>query len=150
MDYIKDLILIISFGLSIVNLFFTIMSSKSAITSSEVSLYDILLKSRASMQNLCLRELYNNEVQNESKRESENNQSFDAVFDAEIESYLNSFNLACGLYISGAINKDRFKKLYDSEILEISTNELFLNHLKKTSAYGNIKEVCKEWFQVKI
>jgi hypothetical protein len=64
-----------------------------------------------------------------------------------MESNVNAYESACGLYLDNKIDKDRFKKLYFSEIrriIEDKTHDEFFQP-EATSKYQAIWKVYREW-----
>lgn len=64
-----------------------------------------------------------------------------------MESNVNAYESACGLYLDNKIDKERFKKLYFSEIKRIIEDEAHKGFFQpeSTSKYQAIWKVYREW-----
>lgn len=66
-----------------------------------------------------------------------------------IESMLNKYDDACGKYLDGKIDKNRFKKTYHREISNLVQNGEFKKYFDPvTTSYKAILVVYKEWFDL--
>lgn len=67
--------------------------------------------------------------------------------DAFIERLLTTYEIACGSYLDGKVDKKRFKKVFNNEISDLFTSENTKSFLKvDDTKYNAIKKVYKNWF----
>jgi hypothetical protein len=71
------------------------------------------------------------------------------VMRSSIEDLLNTYELACGLYLDGKVDRERFRRQYDQEIRGVCTNEAesykqVLKH-PPVSKYAAIWKVYEQW-----
>lgn len=73
----------------------------------------------------------------------------ESTWRSAVESYLNSYEDACGKYLDEKTDKQRFKKAYINEIKNICDPKRSsferLMHPESTSNYEAIWKVYKEW-----
>lgn len=65
------------------------------------------------------------------------------------EIYLNAYEDACGKYIDSKIDKERFKKMYHSEIRRLVEEEPYKSeYATEQSPYHATKKVYREWYNL--
>ena len=70
-------------------------------------------------------------------------------FNAAVENYLNAYEEACAKYVDKKVDKDRFKKMYFSEIRKLVENEKFTQYFNPvTSRYKVTLKVYGEWYNL--
>lgn len=78
---------------------------------------------------------------------NESNTILQDAYRAAEEVYRNAYEDACGKYIDGKIDKDRFKKFYQSEIRRLVEEEPNRSHYSDNqSPYSSTLAVYKEWY----
>ncbi len=109
-DYLGLLLSFIAIILSFIAIIRTIKESK---TSFEIGIYSMIQDAKINLDN----NIASIPFEERAKKTIEIN--------AYSENFLNSLNMACTMYYSGAIRKKRFNKLYKSDIIQISRNPTF-------------------------
>ena len=62
------------------------------------------------------------------------------------ENYLNTLNLACGLYLRKKVRKKHFEKDHMRDIARLYTNDIFYEYLDiRKNNYPNLTEVILKW-----
>lgn len=117
-DYLGLLLSLFAIILSFIAIVRTIQESK---TSFEIGIYSMIQDAKINLDN----NLASIPFEERAKKIAEIN--------AYSENFLNSLNMACTMYYSGAIRKKRFDKLYKSDIIYISQNPTFRNLIYRNS-----------------
>ncbi|GJM32933.1 MAG: hypothetical protein DHS20C18_19340 [Saprospiraceae bacterium] len=107
-------------------------------------------KKLRAMLNNAISEITNAAIDLEDFKKSRPNEDSSLrkkVLNAKIEAWLNIYENACNLYLTGNVNRERFKKNYKSEIENLIKNsKIRKNYFDPfSSKYENILSVFKEW-----
>lgn len=78
---------------------------------------------------------------------NQNVEEYTSIFKTLDELYRNTYEDACAKYLDGKIDKERFKKMYQHEILELVTGDSEKEHYSSNQTkYVSTIAVYKEWF----
>ena len=86
----------------------------------------------------------------EMAKDTENagNELLQQAYYAAEETYRNAYEDACGKYLDGKVDKNRFKKLYNVEIRRLVEDEPYKRYYENNqSAYTSTLTVYREWFR---
>lgn len=86
----------------------------------------------------------------EMAKDTENagNELLQQAYHAAEETYRNAYEDACGKYLDGKVDKNRFKKLYNVEIRRLVEDEPYKRYYENNqSAYTSTLAVYREWFR---
>lgn len=78
-------------------------------------------------------------------------QGMEATYLEAVETLLNSFELACGMYRDHKLDRDRFRRQYGEEVRKLfegSTQAYKDRLLQVTSPYKALRAVYEEWFNL--
>lgn len=113
----------------------------SLINNARIRISDISLK----MQDI-LKGRLQNALNADEKRQL---QGMESIYLEAVETLLNSYELACGLYRDRKLDRERFKRQYSDEIRKLfeGTQAYKDRLLPLTSHYTEMQNVYKEWFK---
>lgn len=82
------------------------------------------------------------------KGEEQRDKILNAALELSEENYRNAYEDACAKYLDGKIDKDRFEKMYKTEIKKLVETEPHKQHYADIqSPYSNTRRVYEEWFK---
>lgn len=82
------------------------------------------------------------------KSEEQRDKILTTALELAEENYRNAYEDACAKYLDGKIDKDRFEKMYKTEIKNLVEKEPHKEHYADIqSPYSNTKRVYAEWFK---
>jgi hypothetical protein len=88
----------------------------------------------------------------DDKDDSHEKNALKYAADSAVENWLNAYDDACGLYIDNKLDKERFKKNYYHEIIELIEDKEFENYFvpEYKSRYYKLIMVYKEWTKLEV
>ena len=76
------------------------------------------------------------------------NKIFTVALELSEENYRNAYEDACAKYLDGKVDRDRFEKMYKTEIRKLVENEPHKQYYATNqSPYSNTLRVYNEWFK---
>ena len=88
-------------------------------------------------------------VLRDNKNSSQLQTVYQKMFDAAQEDLRNAYEEACSRYLDEKVDKERFKRMYYSEIQNLVENKEQIEHFDTVkSRYKCILKVYKEWFDL--
>ena len=115
---------------------------------SEIALLTLINRARMRMNELAVKLADLQGGQKKLDADAERHvKSIEPIYNESVEVLLNSYELACGMYLDEKIDKERFKRQYVDEIKRLyDFPEPFKKRLEGTnSPYRAIRKVYLEW-----
>lgn len=114
---------------------------------AETQMRELIMGARQEVS-ICSEKLVNC-LLTDTKDSSKLEEVYKKMFDAAQEDLRNAYEEACSRYLDGKVDKERFKRMYYSEIQNLVENKdqiEFFDTVK--SRYKCIVKVYKEWFDL--
>lgn len=114
---------------------------------AETQMRELIMRARQEVS-VCSEKLVNC-VLTDNKNSSQLQTVYQKMFDAAQEDLRNAYEEACSRYLDVKVDKERFKRMYYSEIQNLVENKDQIEYFDTVkSRYKCILKVYKEWFDL--
>lgn len=125
----------------------SIEQNKISQGQAETQMRELIMRARQEVS-VCSEKLVNC-VLRDNKNSSQLQTVYQKMFDAAQEDLRNAYEEACSRYLDEKVDKERFKRMYYSEIQNLVENKEQIEHFDTVkSRYKCILKVYKEWFDL--
>lgn len=148
------LISILSIIISIISLLMTIRHNllvrRYAAAAPEANILSQINQSRARLSDISIKmnDISKGRLPRDlSADEKRQMQSIEMAYRESVEALLNVYELACGMYLDGKLDKERFKRQYSEELRRLFSNDLhaYKNLHGIASPFKEMQKVYREW-----
>lgn len=116
--------------------------NKIAQGQAETSMRELIMSARRNVESI------SEKVAVEEKKNEDELKIYEQMLDSAQEDLRNAYEEACSRYRDGKIDKERFKRMYSTEIRQIVEDKVQNEHYNNIkSRYECTKLVYEEWFK---